>query len=99
MATFSTKLVVHKTADSPDEGPLYLTYPPPDLLYEGVRVPTAATSGQFFGVIVGPSEHIFGSFYRVLVVLSGQFPKDLWGIPGKPVHRPGYGKHAFLSQQ
>jgi hypothetical protein len=99
MATFSTKLVVHKTADSPDVGPLYLTYPPPDLLYEGVRVPTAATSGQFFGVIVGPSEHIFGSFYRVLVVLSGQFPHHLWNVPGKPVYAPGYGEDAFLSQQ
>ena len=97
MATFSTHLVCQTSGPPPDVGPVYLTYPVPDTLFEGVCVPTLADSGKFFGVAVGPGEHIFGNLYRVLVVVEGQFLKSVWSDPR--VSFPGSGKNGYLLRQ
>lgn len=99
MATFSTKLVCQANDGAPALGPLYLKYHFPETFYEGVCVPTVDASGFFFGVAVGPVEHILGPLYRVLVVVSGQFDRRLWPNCDSPIFAPGYGKDGIILQQ
>ena len=99
MATFSTKLVCQARDGVPALGPLYLKYHFPETFYEGVSVPTVDQAGFFFGVAVGPVEHIFGPLYRILVVVSGQFPRILWNTTEAPIIAPGYGKNGIIFQQ
>ena len=99
MATFSTRLVCQTSGDPPPVGPLYITYPTPETVFEGVRVPFAAAHGVFFGVVTAPAEHVFGPLYRVLVVVEGQFLLDCWPNAPPSVRSAGLGKYGFLSRR
>ena len=99
MSTFSTKLVCQTSGGAPLSGPLYVSYPVPDVLFEGKKVPLVDGGGQFFGIMTGPSEHLFGNLYRVHVIVEGLFPRQLWPDAPLVMLDPGFGKHGYLCRR